>query len=477
MKKIVIFSVLLIILTSIMIVPKQLQNDTFYLIKSGESLIKNGLDFMDHFSFHELTYLYPHLIFCIIAFFSYKLFSFGGIYILTIFYTIVLGLTLYYVNNKNSKNKIITLVFSLFTMLLLIDFITLRSQIISYTIFILEFYLIDKLRNVQNKKYCLALFLLAVLLVNSHVAVYPFYIILYLPFLGEYIYNKIFKKTNFKIKLIVISLILSILSGLFSHLFINSYTYLFYTLINDTTQYISEHQPTILIHSPQTILMCLLCCFLFNNKYFKIKINEMFLLLGTLIMAFSSLRHQSLFIIFTMIIANKYIGNYLYKKEFTQNNLLEKKIITKKGIIIANIIILVIFLPIFLKNQKLDYVNKNLYPVEIVKYINNNLDYKNIKIFNDINIGSYLIMNNIPVFIDSRTDLYTKIYNGKEDIYKDYINVIKGNIYYEEIFEKYNINYILIEKDSWLSNYIKKDKKYTVEYEDSNFVLFKYICI
>lgn len=136
-----------------------------------------------------------------------------------------------------------------------------------------------------------------------------------------------------------------------------------------------------------------------------------------------------------------------------------------------------IFLPIFLKNQKLDYVNKNLYPVEIVKYINNNLDYKNIKIFNDINIGSYLIMNNIPVFIDSRTDLYTKIYNGKEDIYKDYINVIKGNIYYEEIFEKYNINYILIEKDSWLSNYIKKDKKYTVEYEDSNFVLFKYICI
>ena len=59
-----------------MIVPKQLQNDTFYLIKSGESLIKNGLDFMDHFSFHELTYLYPHLIFCIIAFFSYKLFFF-----------------------------------------------------------------------------------------------------------------------------------------------------------------------------------------------------------------------------------------------------------------------------------------------------------------------------------------------------------------------------------------------------------------
>ena len=41
-----------------------------------------------------------------------------------------------------------------------------------------------------------------------------------------------------------------------------------------------------------------------------------------------------------------------------------------------------------------------------------NLDVKNIKLFNEYNYGSYLLYKGIPVFIDSRADLYAPEFNG-----------------------------------------------------------------
>ena len=473
MKKITIISLILLALISILIVPKELQNDTFYLIKAGESIINTGLDFIDHFSIHNLNYLYPHLLFSLITYFSYTILSYKGLYILTIVFTIILSFTLFFVNRKNSKNKLISLAISILTIIFLSDFITLRSQIFSYTIFILEYYFFNKLLETNKRKYYIYLMLLPILLVNTHVAVYPFYIIMYFPIIGEYFYNKIFRKNNFNIKTIMISLLLSLLAGIASPIFFDSYTYLFYTLVNNTTTYIAEHQPTALITSPKMIILCILCIFLFTNKLFKLETKEKFLILGLIIMAFSSIRHQSLLIIFSMIITNKYIGNYLYEKEYKQNLDLEEKFITSKGMMFSILIILLMGTPMLIRNINMNYVNEKLYPVDTVKYIKKNLDYENIRIFNNIDIGSYLLLNDIKVFIDSRTDLYTKIYNKKEDIFLDYINVMQYKTYYEDIFEKYDIDYILQPNTNWLVTFLKHDDNYTIEYFDNYFTLFK----
>ena len=104
-----ILSLILIVIVCILIVPKELQNDTFYLIKIGESLCKNGISQIDPFSFHNLTYLYPHLILCYLAYFAYSSLSFFGIYLLTIVFTIILGITLFIINNKITKNNLLSL--------------------------------------------------------------------------------------------------------------------------------------------------------------------------------------------------------------------------------------------------------------------------------------------------------------------------------------------------------------------------------
>ena len=54
-------AIILICIFCIALTPVTLQNDTFYTVKIGELISRNGIDMQDHFSWHEgLAYTYPH---------------------------------------------------------------------------------------------------------------------------------------------------------------------------------------------------------------------------------------------------------------------------------------------------------------------------------------------------------------------------------------------------------------------------------
>lgn len=55
-----VLAIVCIILFSISIAPKTLQNDTFYTISIGEHIIQNGVDGVDPFAWTDLKYTYPH---------------------------------------------------------------------------------------------------------------------------------------------------------------------------------------------------------------------------------------------------------------------------------------------------------------------------------------------------------------------------------------------------------------------------------
>ena len=476
-KKITLISIISIIILTILYVTKTFQNDTFYLVKVGESIVKNGIDFKDHFSFHNLPYLYPHILFSVIVYMFYNLFSNTGLYILTIIFSLILSFVMYYVNIKNSKNKIIPLIATLLFIVYMASFITLRAQIVSYTIFILEYYFLNKLIETNKNRYIIYITLLAVLLVNTHVAVYPFFIILFFPILGEYILNKILKKENIKIKKVLITLFLSLLAGLASPLFLNSYTYLYNTLINNTTKHIQEHQPTILYKDLRMIAMVVITICLFVSKKIKLETKEKFLILGLTYMALTSIRHQSLLAIFLFIIISKHFSINFSKEKIKE---LETIITKPIGIIFITLIVLILSIPITLKNLNSDFIDSKKYPVGAVEYIKENLDYKNIKIFNTYETGSYLILNDIKVFIDSRSDLYTYSYNKKRDIYDDYINITDFRVYYENLFIYYEIDYVLLPNDSKLLvflSYGNDRSAYAEEYKDENFTLLKRVVL
>ena len=111
-------------------------------------------------------------------------------------------------------------------------------------------------------------------------------------------------------------------------------------------------------------------------------------------------------------------------------------------------------------------------PTEIIDYIKTNFAKSDIKIYNDILLGDYLIFNNLPVFVDSRYEMYCKKINNSE-IFDDYVDVNAGEVSYKEIFEKYGINLVLINKNGIINNFIQKDEEYLNVCEEENYILYK----
>ena len=98
------------------------------------------------------------------------------------------------------------------------------------------------------------------------------------------------------------------------------------------------------------------------------------------------------------------------------------------------------------------------------------------RIFNEYNFGSYLLFHDIPVFIDSRADLYAPEFSKKEeDIFMDFINTSSIGTFYEDTFEKYNITHVITYKNSKMNMIINKtkDAKYKQVYSDKYFVVYE----
>ena len=183
-----ILAIVLITIFCVAISPVTLQNDTYYTIKVGEHIVQNGIDMKDAFSWHEdLPYTYPHWAYDVCIYFIYFLFGMNGIYISTCILAIILGISIYKVNCKLVKNKIISFIITILAMYLLEGYIAARAQLLTFILFTLEIYFIESFLENKKKRYAIGLLVLPIIIANFHAAVWYFYFILFMPYIGEYI--------------------------------------------------------------------------------------------------------------------------------------------------------------------------------------------------------------------------------------------------------------------------------------------------
>ena len=552
-------AILLIILFAISISPRRLQNDTFYTVTIGKYISENGLDGQDHFSWHEgLPYTYPHWLYDLGMHYIYNMGGWDAIYISTCILTSILGLCIYFSNIRLSKNKLIAFAVTIGSLYLLNGYIAARAQLVTFILFILQIYNIE--RFLENKKAINAVILLAIhtLIANLHVAVWPFSFVLYLPYIAEYIIaeiidtflykkisvfylknsiNRINKKiqntkievkqqtknrlqrleTNLQImqakiekikekrrinekniykieikknknvRWLILILILAIFTGLLTPYGDTprgkvAYTYTYLTLKGNTMGNINEHLPLVLINNIPVLCTLIIILAAITFSKIKIRISDLFMLGGLTYMMFSTRRQQSMLVLigtipFTRILINTIEAMFNYS-----NEQISKKMINIFTILLMCVIVTSLSSDFHKKIKKQEYIDKKTYPVEASEWILENLDVKKIKLFNEYNYGSYLLYKGIPVFVDSRCDLYTPQYNtptndfadGK-DIFIDFINCSSIGTYYGKIFEKYNISHAILYKNSKINMIITNtdSEKYKELYSDDNFVIYE----
>ena len=189
-----ILAIFAIIIFSIALTPVTFQNDTYYTIAIGKDIVETGtIDMKDHFSWHEdLEYTYPHWLYDVGTYLVYQLgenIGIGGftaIYILTVLLSITLGLVIYMACVKISKHHITSFLITMGIMYLLKNFITARAQLVTFILFALTVLFIEEFIASKKKRYAIGLIIISILIANLHVAVWPFYFVLYLPYVAQY---------------------------------------------------------------------------------------------------------------------------------------------------------------------------------------------------------------------------------------------------------------------------------------------------
>lgn len=493
-------SIVLITIFCISLTPKTLQNDTFYTIKIGEHIIENGgIDMMDPFSWHEgLEYTYPHWLYDVIIYLIYSIGGMQGIYISTCIFSILLGIAIFKTNSKLTKNKCLSFVITLGAMYLLKDYIAARAQLVTFILFTIQLYFMEKLVDTSKKRYGIGLIIISILIANLHVAVWPFMFILYLPYIAEYIiaiveeriakkYGKEIKE-GYKIsikkkngtKYLIIIMIICAFTGLLTPLGTTPYTYLIKTMQGNTTQNINEHLPMTLINCEAILCVLIMFVALLTFTDVKIRLTDLFMLGGLIFLMLYSKRQSTMFVIMCSVILNRLVYAGLKKDEKDIDEKLINVSTTLFGSTVITGLVLILSLYFIQPKLKADYIDKKSYPVEMSDFIlqyfeENNIDKNNIRLYNEYNYGSYLLYRGIPVFIDSRCDLYAPEYNGGRDIFMDFMKSSNLDVWFEEIFEKYKINYVILYKNSKMNMIIQNSnlEGYELLKEDDNFVFYK----
>ena len=535
-----ILAAILIILFCVSITPVTFQNDTYYTIKIGEYISNHGIDMMDHFSWHEnLSYTYPHWLYDLIKYLIYSIFSFKGIYIITCILSAILGLSIFTVNNKINKNKGISFVITMGTLYILEPYIAARAQLVTFILFIWTIYFIEKFLENKKKRYAIGLIAISIAIANLHVAVWPFFFVLFMPYIGEYIiailsdtiiYNKIkifdlkteiklLTKTNknpekkerlekkleeiqtktskikikrekekqnpYKLEIIknnnikwlILIMVICAFTGLLTPIGNTPYTYLYKTMQGNTTQNISEHLPMTLANNTEIMcaLIMILAILIFTKT--KIKLSDLFMMSGLTYLMLMTRRQESMFVLIGSVVITRMIVNMT--KQYNKELLTEIEKVTKNilvGIALSILIILVSYQNIKPK-LKNTYIDEKTYPVAACDYILENIDITTAKFYNEYNYGSYMLFRGIPVFIDSRADLYAPEFSGNEDedIFSDFINTSGISKFYGDTFKKYGITHIICNKRSKMNMIITKtkDPNYKELYSDDNFVIYE----
>lgn len=551
-----IIAIVCIVIFCIAICPITLQNDTFYTIRIGEHIINTKtIDMQDQFSWHEnLPYTYPHWAYDVMIYFIYHLFGMMGIYISTIVFTCILGILIYFTNCKISKNRVVSFFITIGAIYLLGSYVTARAQLVTFILLELAILFIEKFLESKKIGYAIGLICIPIAIANLHCAVWPFFFVIFLPYIAEYliftiidsnfiykiqlklldikikeynkkitkdisedkkdVYNKkiniaITKKEkiekriklaiesrekrrenpyrikyekNKNVKWLIIIMIICVFTGLLTPVGDTPYTYLYKIMKGNTTQSISEHLPLTLINNKEimVVLTAILALLIFTDT--KIRLKDLFMLAGLTLLMFMTRRQESMLVLFGSAIVAKMITQWFEKYDSSGLKQFEKIMVSTLGV--TTTILLVILISIVEIKPKINdkFINPNSYPVAAAEYIKENLDLKSMRLFNEYNYGSYLLFQGIPVFIDSRADLYAPEFNGTKekdgkykgrDIFSDYINTSNISKYYKNTFEEYDITHVILYKNSKLNMLISKDDKYKNLYSDEKFVIYE----
>lgn len=428
--------------------------DVWFLLAHGRYVINNGIPHTEILTLHKgLHFVMQQWAFSTILYAIYHSFGSIGVNILLGIINALIIFFLYKTCMILSKNNkyFSCIMASIIDLLLELNFIIPRPQIISLLLLIITLYLLeDYLNNNSNKIYFFPV--VSIILINFHASIWPIMFIFCMPFIVEflYLYYKNKDKRLFKLIIIMfISLLTAFINPYGSEALLYSFNSYGNPLIDNAIAEMHRFTLNIKMYSATCTSLLILAVIIVNlvflyKNHKKYPIHYYFFLGGLSLMAFLTLRNVSFLLIgtlpFMVLNFNKEIKFKLPLKVF----------------LIPLIIILLVY---GFNCYRGYYTLKNTTVNKIVNYLDKNAN-KNAVIFTGFNEGSYFEYKGYKVYMDSRAEVFLKKNNHKEDIFTEYNDVYNGKADYHKFISKYKFTHIVVHKKTLFYKYLSSNNDY-----------------
>lgn len=471
---------------------KTITNDAFFSIPIGERILKEGITKIDNLTWHEnLKFTNDRWLFDIFIYKIYDLFSINGIVYFISIMTIVIGITLFLILKSRGINNILAIIFTLTAVYLSRNMFHARAQIISFWLFMLEFIFIEKLLETNKKVYKIFLVIIPILIANIHASVFLISIVIYLPYVVEavlvFLKTKLENKKN-KFKTILYSIldkfeiekrentkslfilfIITLFSGLITPIGLAPYISLIKAMDGVSTTFIGELQASTIYNNKMFYIIFVISFIIAILPKIKVKIVDMFFILGFAIMTIKAYRSVYFFYLIGMVSVARILMQLINTYKIDINQKIAQICISISFAIVA----ITLYSESFFLYQSQGVVDESIYPVKASNYILENIDIANMRIYNDFNWGSYLEFMGIKAFIDSRSGMFCSEFNSGVTILEDWLKISNEEIDYNEAFDKYKITHVLVRNVENLNEKIGKDNLWQKIYNDKNFTLYE----
>ena len=144
------------------------------------------------------------------------------------------------------------------------------------------------------------------------------------------------------------------------------------------------------------------------------------------------------------------------------------------GLVISSCIFGILTIAIVIYNSYYNYEFKTgrlgISYEEITKYVLDNYNKDDVILYVDFNEGGYTEFMGLRSYIDGRAELFVKKFNGKSDIFEEYVGVRKGTFDCASFVDKYKFTHLMVYNDSVLDEYLNDSDEYIIAYNDPTFV-------
>ena len=247
-------------------------NDMWFLLNLGRYVHNSGIPTIDPFTIHEgLNYVMQQWGSATIFWEFFHFFGKNGLLVLLYIVTFILFFVFYLICKRLSKNKSFSIFLTVITFCFIYEYIVHRPQVFTYLILLLEILFMELYVEKNNYKYLIPLPFLSVFLINMHCTMWYFQFVFMLPFIVNSFSIKNITIDKYKLKPLIVIMLLMFVGGFVNPYGIDSVTFIFKSYgLNAINENVNEMIAPSFSNMHATymkIVIILLCCLIFVLKY------------------------------------------------------------------------------------------------------------------------------------------------------------------------------------------------------------------